>query len=178
MRVPRDARRPASRARRRAAGALAAALVSLGATSCGGVLPPADLKPPTVTFSDLAIESASLSQVRFVVTIATRNPNAVDIPLSNVRFGLSVLGQPVAQGTVPEQRFLLPAGGEREVPVALVVATSDLRAMLVRLALGSPADAFWELKGSAHWGASPFPIPFERRGDASSLRRLRELFRG
>jgi hypothetical protein len=86
-----------------------------------------------------------------------------------------VLGQPRALGTVAAPRFTRPANGERDLPVALDVATADLRSVLVRLLAGPMPETVWELKGTANWGASPLPIPFQRRGDASSLRRLREL---
>ncbi len=161
---------------RRVAIRLAATLCVLGSSACGALLPPADLKPPTVSVEDLSIESVSLERVRFTVRIATQNPNAIDIPLSNVRFDLSVLGQQVAQGAVTEQRFTLPAHGRREVPIGFTVSASDLRALASRIVLGPSGDAVWALKGSANWGVSPCPIPFEKRGDANSLKKLRELF--
>ncbi len=52
-----------------------------------------------------------------------------------------------------------------KVPPALVAA---------RLLTAPVPDTVWELKGTANWGASPLPLPFSRRGDASSLRRLLE----
>lgn len=157
---------------------LAATLAGLGSISCGALLPPADLQPPTVSFEDLSIDSVSLERVRFTVRIATQNPNAIDIPLSNVRFDLSLLGQPVAKGRVTEQRFRLPAKGRLELPIDFTVSTSDLRALAARIHLGPSSDAVWALEGTANWGASPFPIPFAKRGDANSLKKLRELFGG
>jgi LEA14-like dessication related protein len=161
--------------RRLGIAALAGTLVGLAGVACGSLLPPADLKPPSIAFSELAIDSIGSERVRFTVRISTRNPNPVDLPLSNVYFDLAVLGQPLALGKVAEQRFTLPANGERDLPVALDVATADLRSVLVRLLAGPTPETVWELKGTANWGASPLPIPFQRRGDASNLRRLREL---
>lgn len=162
-------------------GLLAVSFVTLGAlgsTACGTLLPPADLQPPSLRVADFAIESVSVERVVFTVRIATRNPNAVDIPLSNVRFDASLLGQSIAKGAVAEQRFTLPAGGTREVPVSFTVAAADLRRLLARLAIGPLPEAVWELKGTAQWADSPFPIPFERRGELGSLKWLRELFKG
>jgi hypothetical protein len=161
--------------RRSVARALAASLAVLGASACGGLLPPANLKPPTVAFSDLSIDSVTAERVRFTVRVDTRNPNPIDVPLSNVYFDLSILGRQLALGKVAEQRFTLPAGGSRELPVAFDVATADLRAVLMRLLSGPLPETVWEVKGTANWGASPLPLPFSRKGDASSLRRLREL---
>jgi LEA14-like dessication related protein len=157
------------------AAATAAALAVLGASACGGLLPPANLKPPAVAFSDLSIDSVSGERVRFTVRIATHNPNPIDVPLSNVYFDLSILGQQLALGKIAEQRFTLPAGGQKELPVAFDVATADLRAVLMRMLSGPLPETVWEVKGTANWGSSPLPLPFSRKGDASSLRRLRDL---
>lgn len=167
--------RPTGSRRRLLAGAIVGiAAGSLSVTACG-MLPPLDLKPPTVKFSGFAVTDVGFERTRFTVRIAAQNPNRVDIPLANVRFGLSVFGQPLAAGTVPDQRLTLPAGGSTEVPIEFTVATADIGALLRKVATGPWPDAVWELKGSAHWGDSPFAIPFERRGDSDSLRRLREL---
>ena len=164
------------RARRRRRSALVTLLASgFAASACGQFLPPRDLVAPTIQFEDVSIDSITLERVRFLFRIATRNPNAVDIPLSNVYFELALLGKPVAQGKVPEQRFVLPAQGTRSVPVSLSVASADVRELMVALMRGEVDDSAWSLKGTANWGASPLPLPFEKRGDASSLKKLREL---
>jgi LEA14-like dessication related protein len=175
-RVP-DARVGRGRTRRRLATLLAIGLGAAASTACGGLVPPRNLQPPTLAFSDLSIDSVSAERVRFTVTIATQNPNAIDLPLSNLYFDLAILGQQLAQGKVTDQQFTLPANGSRDVPVALTVATADLRAVLGRMISGSLPDTVWELKGTANWGWSPLPIPFQKRGDAAALRRLRELLR-
>lgn len=154
---------------------LAAALAGLASAACGSLLPPSNLKPPSISVSDLAIDSVSAERVRFTVTLATQNPNPVDLPLSNLYFDLAILGRPLALGRVAEQRFTLPANGARELPVAFDVAGADLRAVLGRLFVAPLPETVWELSGTVNWGAWPVPIPFRKRGDASSLRRLREL---
>lgn len=163
---------PGRRPRRRLLGALGVAAAA--GAGCGQWFPPRNLKPPTVRFSDLSLGGVSGGRAAFTVTLETTNPNEIDIPLSNVRFELFVMGQRLGEGSVPEPRFTLPANGTRNVPVAFTVDGAALRAALVGLAIGPPADAFWELRGSANWGSSPIPIAFERRGDAGSLRKLRE----
>jgi LEA14-like dessication related protein len=146
----------------------------LAAAACGAFGPPRALQPPQLAFGDLTIDSADLREVRFTVRIDTRNPNPIDLPLSDLRFGLTVLGQPVARGAATEPRFTLPALGSREVPVSMTVATADLRSVLARMSRGPLPEVVWELKGSARWGTTPVAIPFERSGDAASLARLRE----
>jgi hypothetical protein len=45
----------------------------------------------------------------------------------------------------------------------------------MRMLSGPLPETVWEVKGTANWGSSPLPLPFSRKGDASSLRRLRDL---
>lgn len=165
------------RGRMRLGAAVLAATIALGLGACGALLPPADLKAPALSFSDLSIDSVTLQRVRLTVTIATSNPNAVDIPLSDLRFDFALFGQQVAQGSVPQPSFTLPANGTLSLPVSLSIASADLRALLSQLARGPSADAVWELKGTARWGVSPLTLPFVRRGDANALMKtLREPF--
>lgn len=162
--------------RRAVRGGLAAMFAALGGSACGALLPPSDLKAPSIAFSNLSIDSISAERVRFTVRIVTQNPNAVDLPLSNVHADLAILGQPLGLARIDEQRFVLPAKGTKELPVSFDVATADLRSVLARLLSPGPVpETVWELKGTAQWGVWPIPLPFSRRGDASSLRRLREL---
>ena len=164
---------------RRASGrAILSALIMTAAapllTACNQVLPPSNLKPPALSVSDLSIDGIGRDQLRLRVRLNARNPNAVDLPLSDLKFDISIFGQRVAHGEVADQRFTLPANGERDVPLLLTIAVADVRALLRQAAFGSASEAHWELKGSARWGISPIPLPFERRGDFS-LRALRDL---
>lgn len=164
--------------RRANARALVSALVAAATapllTACSQVLPPNNLKPPALSVSDLSIDGIGRDQLRLRIRLNTRNPNSVDLPLSDLKFDVSLFGQRLAHGEVAEQRFTLPANGEREVPLLLTFAIADVRALLRQAAFGSASEAHWELKGSARWGVSPIPLPFERRGDFS-LRALRDL---
>jgi LEA14-like dessication related protein len=177
----RVAARPRCGARRRWAFAATACVVSaigaLASLSACGVFPPPNLEPPKVAFAGLSIDEIGAQRVRFTVRIEAHNPNPVDIPLTDVRFALAVFGEPLANGVVAERRVILPAKGSREVPIQFDVATADVGAVLRRAAAGPWPDGVWELKGSAQWGDTGLAIPFQRRGDSESLRRLRDLLR-
>lgn len=170
------ARRP-SVLRRLAAATVACAVAGLAATACGGMLPPRDLKAPSVSVAGLSVDSVTAERARFTVRLATENPNAVDIPLSNVRLDFSLLGQPLLAGAPVEAEFTLPAKGSREVPVSFTLTSADLRAVVSKLLSGPLPDTVWTLRGTAQWGVWPLPIPFERSGDARSVRRLLEVLR-
>jgi LEA14-like dessication related protein len=165
------------KARRALLAGCAGIVASFATMSACGMLPPPNLQPPRIAFMGLSIKEVGLERVRFTVRIEADNPNPVDIPLSDVRFGLAIFGEPLATGAVGEPRVTLPARGRRELPIEFSVASGDVAAVLRRAASGPWPDGVWELNGTARWGDTGFEIPFQRRGDSDSLRRLRETFR-
>jgi len=165
-------RPPHARARLRL---LAAAGLPLAAAACG-VLPPIGLQRPKVTVADLSIRSLGLKEIRFALLLDAHNPNGVDVPLSNLRFDLELLGRPFASGAALEPTVTLAAGATRSVPIEFAVPTSRLVELLRELRLPERAPLDYRLHGSANWGRSPFTIPFERRGEFETLQKLREWF--
>lgn len=154
-----------ARGRRRALGVMLASLAGvplLGA--CNQLVPPRDLKAPSLSISGLSVDSIARDSITLRLMIEARNPNSVEMPLSDFRFDFSVLGQPVAHGAVSEQTFTLPAQGERQLPLLLKLNGSDVLSLVRRLVTGSFSEIGWEMKGSARWGISPFALPFEKRG--------------
>jgi len=140
-------------------------------------LPPADLKPPRLAFSDFRVEELGLSEIRFVLAVDTENPNDVEIPLRNIDFALELLGQPFADGSALDRAVTLPALGARTIPVQFTVPTSRLLGLLRSLRSAEPAQWSYRLSGSATWGWSGVPLRFDRHGDLEALRELGELFR-
>jgi len=153
---------------------LAAAGLALAAAACG-LVPPIGLQAPKVTVADLSIRSLGLKEIRFALLLDARNPNDVDVPLSNLRFDLDLLGRPFASGAALEPTVTLAAGATRSVPIEFAVPTSRLLEVLREVRGSERAPLDYRLHGSANWGKSPFSIPFERRGELETLRKLREL---
>jgi len=132
--------------------------------ACNQLVPPRDLKAPSLSISGLNIDSIARDSITLRLMIEARNPNSVEMPLSDFRFDFLVLGQPVAHGAVSEQTFTLPAQGERQLPLLLKLNGSDVLGLVRRLVTGSFSEIGWEIKGSARWGISPLALPFEKRG--------------
>ena len=142
-----------------------------------GVLPPADLKPPRLRFSDLRIADLGLNEMRFVLGVDTENPNDVDVPLRNIDFRLDLLGQPFASGAVIDRAVTLPRLGSRTVPVEFTVPTARLLDVL-RRARGSDLSSLgYRLEGSATWGYTGIPLAFDRQGNLEVLRGFADLLR-
>lgn len=140
-------------------------------------LPPADLKSPRLGFADFRIADLGLTDIRFVVTVETENPNDIDVPLHDLDFELDLLGEPFAQGTVIDRVLTLPARGTRAVPVEFTVPTARLIGLLRSIRGADFAQWNYRLAGKATWGWSGIPLTFDRRGDLEALRELTEIFR-
>lgn len=152
--------------------AVCAAATALAAC---GLLPPIGLKSPRLSFAGLSVTGLGLSEIRFRVTLLASNPNDVELPLSNLRFDLDLLGEPFASGAPPSGRASIPAAGQAEIPVEFAVPTSRLLDALRRLRLDNDASIDYRVRGSANWGNSPITLHFERRDRIEPLRRLRNL---
>jgi LEA14-like dessication related protein len=160
---------PATAPSRRRALLTLGAILAVPLTGCSKVLPrPA---APDISVAGVALESMSAEGLAVIVLLSTRNPNGIDVPLTDLNFDLALLGQHVGRGLSAEPTFTLPANGEREVPIRLTVARADLRGLAGKLLSTPASDASWEVRGSVKWGKVPVALPFEKRGTLD-LRKL------
>jgi LEA14-like dessication related protein len=146
-------------------------LLGLAALQFGcNVLPPMNLNSPEIAFSDLSVSEFNFEKVKFVVTVAAKNPNDVDIPLSNMKFNLNLLETAVGTGAALKD-INLPKMGNADVPIEFVVGTNQLLGLLKQVNFRDLTKLSYSLKGSANWNNGPFTIPFERKGDLSMLKK-------
>ena len=157
-------------AMKRLATIMSAAIVAGGCNS----LPPPDLRTPRLEVADVSIRDVGLSELRFAVIVRADNPNDVDIPLTNLTFDLDVLDRPFASGIAVQPRVVLPRLARSDVPIEFTVPTMRLLDTVGQLATGRLSNLSYRFKGSANWGNSFIPIPFEKSGNLDVLRRLRE----
>lgn len=156
-------------------------IVGSNLSGCNAI-PPMNLKSPEVGFSDLAISDIGLSQVKFVVTVDAKNTNDVDIPLSDAKFELSLMGNSFANGVAKETAIVIPKNSSRAIPIEFTVPTSQIIDAVKKVVSKDPGaqplqNFNYVLKGSARWGSGPFTVPFERKGDLSALKKLTDLLR-
>jgi LEA14-like dessication related protein len=152
---------------------------ALALTACANIIPPSNLKAPDVGFSDLAISDIGLSTIKFVVSVAADNKNDVDLPLSDMKFDLAVMGTDFATGVARETTLVLPKNSSKTVPIEFSVPTAKLinlvKTSMTKTNTNDLSKFNYVLKGSAKWGAGPFSVPFERKGDLSALKSLADL---
>jgi LEA14-like dessication related protein len=160
--------------------ALAAACVALaaGALASGCAwAPPPGMIPPSLSVSDFVIRDVGRDEVRFALTLQAQNPNDYQVPITDLRFELDLLGRPFASGNAVQRKVVLAPNATQPVPVEFTVPTSRLVAFVRDLSLVELTALSYRLKGSASWGDGIFTIPFERRGEFDVLRKFRDALR-
>lgn len=167
----------ASAASRRRLLGLTLTAAMTGVVGACGLLPPPGLKSPQVKIGEVSIRRITGSEIGLLVTLDTVNPNDREIPLSNLRVDLDLLGRPFGEGRAVESNLLLPPNAERAIPIEFTVRTARIVEVMRDLRLGSDSPFPYVLRGSANWGASPLPVRFERTGELEALRGLRNLLR-
>lgn len=151
-----------------------AALAALGA--CQGALPPASLIAPELRVSRMQLDGLQGGQARIGLTLEARNPNEVDLPLSQVQFEIRLFGLTVGSGRVDEPRFVLPARQTQVLPVTLELTNAALaralrRGLSDRIMGNTDSASDWELQGSLRWGSIPVELPFRKQGRLEVLGR-------
>jgi LEA14-like dessication related protein len=136
------------------------------------IIPPSNLKSPDLSFSDLKVADVGLDKIKLIVTLAARNPNEVDIPISNMKFDLMLMQTNVGSGTPSAKDVLLPKGQIVNVPVEFTLSTSQVLGMLKQLKVQDLNRLQYGLKGTAQWNNGPFNIPFQRNGEFSLMKSL------
>lgn len=136
---------------------------------CATVLPPSDLKAPEISLNDLSVGRFDLKEMQFDLKLDLKNPNAVALPLSNLRLELALLGVPVAFGQGPTGSFTIPPQGSSMVPMKLSVPFGKITDSMRGLRQNSSGDQLYQLKGSVAWGPLALPLSFERKGNIREL---------
>jgi hypothetical protein len=156
--------------------AAAAAFVALAAVLAGcASVPPPNLKAPELSITHVSLARLGFETTRFEVLIEAWNPNAEDLPLSDVRLDLSLMGIALGSGTLPTDQLLLAGTTATRVPVTFAIPTARLLDVGLRLKTGGLSNAGYRLDGSARWGATGYRMPMVKEGNLDLLRRLGQL---
>ncbi len=154
----------------RAGLALGGTALLTGLSGCAG-LPPADMIPPRVSVADVSFDQVGLTDIALTVTLELENPNVYELPLTDLRAELELLGRSFGSGWAREVSSVVPAKGRRTVPLAFNVPTTRLVDLLRAFRLGDAQRVGYRLSGSARWGEHGVRVPFERSGDLQAWSR-------
>jgi len=119
---------------------------------------------PMVNLAGLQMGEMTLFEQRYQLQLRVQNPDDHDLPISGLSCTLYINDREFARG-VSNVNVTVPRFGEALLPVDVV---SDLRRVLEQLrdAGHKPAKSIsYRLSGKLALQGSPFPVPFDYRGE-------------
>jgi LEA14-like dessication related protein len=136
------------------------AVVALGFTSCSTA--PKTVERPEVSLQSLDIDKASLTEATILLKLAVKNPNAFDLDIDSLKYGLSVDGKPFASGTT-QGASSVAANAETEVVVPLRMKYWDLYKRFSDLAKNTGKPSQYSIQGNVMSDGKEYP--FEHSGE-------------
>lgn len=137
-------------------------LFALLAAGCSGI--PPRLEKPALTVTDIRFLDAGLFEQRYRMTLRVKNPNAVGLPVTGVRYELLFQDQPFADG-LSNQHFVVPAYGEATFDVDLTTNILKTARHIAGLIRGQQGELGYEMRGHVVVDM-PFVgrVPFSEQG--------------
>ena len=149
------------RAARASLAALAAAATLASATGCG------ILDKPSAEILGVRLQDVSLTDATMLFDVKVDNPYAVPLPLSNVDYALSSLGQQFLTGKADVQGSV-PAGGSKDLAVPVRISFLELIRAVKGARPGSAIPYKADLGLSVDMPVTgPLRVPMSRQGELS-----------
>lgn len=122
-----------------------------------------ELESPDVTLADINLESASLLQQHWALTLSVLNPNDRNITINSLDYEVYLNGARFARGLTGE-KVVLNAMSETQVKtrISTNVLSSLKQLQKVQHLQGKPLD--YRLTGKARVAGSPIPLHFDQDG--------------
>jgi LEA14-like dessication related protein len=141
-------------------------LALLGALTLGGCS--SAIKPPTLQVADVRVASLDREQLVLTVTLNAKNPNAMDLNLSEIQAKISLAGEAVATVNAVQPNVSLPASGSVTVPIRMQISLQGLSATLKKSALALLTGGMpYSIQGSVTTLNGLMTVPFERSGSVN-----------
>lgn len=133
-----------------------------------GCATPDNVKPPSITLTNLQLGSTGLLSQELKLFIKIGNPNDFAIPFTGLSFNLEVNGRPFAEG-LSNDSVTVPRLGYAAMLVTGNASTLTLIMQLMTVGQRDRID--YRLFGTAHVGQLGLTdtVPFERKGSLSLL---------
>ena len=135
-----------------------AGLLVLYISSCSGLS-----KKPEITLAGIDFVGLGLLEQRFVLKLAIRNPNEVDLPVNALNFDVELNGRHFASGA-SERPLIVPRRGESVLEVMTVSRLGNVLKQMREAQKGGRDRMAFRIYGNAEvegFGR----LPFERMGE-------------
>ncbi len=141
---------------------LLVALLAALLAGCSGV--PPRLEKPALTVTNIRFLDAGLFEQRYRMTLRVKNPNAVGLPVTGVRYELLFQGEPFADG-LSNQQFVVPAYGDATFDVDLTTNILKTARHIAGLIRDKQGELGYEMRGHVVVDM-PFVgrVPFSEQG--------------
>ncbi len=121
------------------------------------------LQPPAIALKNVELLELGFSQQRFGLQVTVENPNAVALPVTGFRYGLTLSGIRLGEGQSTE-RVRIPARGTSEVSLELNLDTIRLLGQLSDWTRQPPSELSYLFDGEIDIDVWPRPLQFSRDG--------------
>ena len=91
--------------------------IALTLAGCAALQP--KLEAPAVAVNSVKVMPGQGLNVRFLIGLHVKNPNAIPLPIHGVNYTVALSGQPVVSGNTQDQPTI-PAHGEQDVEIEAV----------------------------------------------------------
>ena len=136
--------------------------IALTLAGCAALQP--KLEAPAVAVNSVKVMPGQGLNVRFLIGLHVKNPNAIPLPIHGVNYTVALSGQPVVSGNTQDQPTI-PAHGEQDVEIE---AVADLMngLSLANSLLSNPLqqEVPYAVKASVDVGAFLPNIPVQKSG--------------
>lgn len=138
--------------------------VALTLAGCAALQP--KLEAPAVAVNSVKVMPGQGLNVRFLIGLHVKNPNAIPLPIHGVNYTVALSGQPVSGNT--QNQPTIPAHGEQDVEIE---AVADLMngLSLANSLLSNPLqqEVPYAVKASVDVGAFLPNIPVQKSGSVN-----------
>lgn len=136
--------------------------LTLSLAGCAALQP--KLEAPAVAVNSVKVMPGQGLNVRFLIGLHVKNPNAIPLPIHGVNYTVALSGQPVVSGNTQDQPTI-PARGEQDVEIEAVADVMSGLSLANSL-LSNPLqqEVPYAVKASVDVGAFLPNIPVQKSG--------------
>ena len=136
--------------------------IALTLAGCAALQP--KLEAPAVAVNSVKVMPGQGLNVRFLIGLHVKNPNAIPLPIHGVNYTVALSGQPVVSGNTQDQPTI-PAHGEQDVEIEAVADLMNGLSLANSLLSNSlQSEVPYAVKASLDVGAFLPNIPVQKSG--------------
>lgn len=139
----------------------ALALITLVSLTGCATLP--QLQPPGIALEGIEVLQIGFTEQRFGLELEITNPNGIPLPITGLRYGLTVSGIELGNGATTE-RMRIPANGNSRIQLELSVDAVRLLGQLSAWTRNPPDELSYLFDGEIDVELWPRPLQVSREG--------------